>query len=372
MTPFEPIFVPGPLRAALSEDAWLGAMLEAERAIAVAEAAAGVIPADAAAAIGDACRPELYDADALAEEGRADASPVVPLVRALRERVGPDFADHVHVGTTTQDVVDTASMLVARSARGLIAEELAGAAAAAAALAEAHRSTPIAARTLMQQALPTTFGLKAAGWLVAIDDARRRLVALPLPVQLGGAAGTLGELGEKGLEVRRLYAAELGLVEPLLPWHVHREPVAELGAALDAAATACGKAALDVVLLAQTEVAEVAEGSGGGSSALPHKRNAAAAVLARACARLAHANAVLLGRGEYEHERAAGAWQAEWPALSAALAFTGGAAAAVRRSLEGLRVDPERMAANIAVGEGNLATAESLVDRALARYRDGL
>ena len=371
MTPFEPIFVPGPIRSALSDGAWLGAMLEAERAIAAAEAASGVIPADAAAAIADACRPELYDAEALMEEGRADASPVVPLVRALRDRVGPEVAEHVHVGTTTQDVVDTAAMLVARSARELIAGELAGAAAAAAALAEEHRSTPIAARTLMQQALPTTFGLKAAGWLVAIDDARRRLVALELPAQLGGAAGTLGELGEKGLEVRRLYAAELGLAEAQLPWHVHREPVAVLAAALDAAATACGKAALDVVLLAQTEVAEVAEGSGGGSSALPHKRNAAAAVLARACARVAHANAALLGRGEYEHERAAGAWQAEWPALSMALAYTGGAAAAVRRSLEGLRVDAERMAANVAIGDGDLASAEALVDRALAHYRDG-
>ncbi len=153
-----------------------------------------------------------------------------------------------------------------------------------------------------------------------------------------------------------------------MPWHVHRGPVVELAGALDAAAAACGKIGLDVVLLAQTEVGEVSESGGGGSSSMPHKRNPAAAVLARACARLVHANAGLLTGGEYEHERAAGAWQAEWPALSAALAFAGGAAAAARRSLEGLEVDAARMEENVA-GE-DTGAAEALVDRALAYYRE--
>ena len=353
MTTFGPIFVPEPLRAAVSDEAWLVAMLDAERAL------ARVTGDDEAV---DACRPELYDIAALCEEGRADANPVVPLARALRER-----APGAHRGATSQDILDTAAMLVARNARTLVLAELDGAAAAAAALAEAHRSTPMAGRTLLQQAVPTTFGLKAAGWLVALVDTRRRLVGVSLPAQLGGPAGTLDP------ELASRFAAELGLDEPVVPWHVHRGPVAELAATLDAAAAACAKVGLDVVLLAQTEVAEVSEDVGGGSSSMPHKRNPTAAVLARACARIVHANSGLVTAGDYEHERAAGAWQAEWPALSTALAFAGGAAAAARRSLDGLEVHADRMRANmteaLSAGESTGA-AEALVDRALAHYRE--
>ena len=348
MTTFGPLFVPDALRAAVSDEAWLAAMLDAERALARARGADD----------GDAYRREHYDVERLSEEGRADASPVVPLAKALRER---DPA--AHDGATSQDILDTAAMLVARKARELVLAELDGAAAACASLAEEHRATPTVARTLMQQAVPTTFGRKAAGWLVALVDARRRLGAVRLFAQLGGPGGTMDPA------VTARFAAELGLDEPVLPWHAQRGPVAELGGALDAVAVACGKAALDVVLLAQTEVGEVAESGGGGSSSMPHKQNAAAAVLARACARLARASAGLLGSGEHEHERAAGAWQAEWPALSDALAYAGGAAAAVRRSLEGLRVDTGRMRTNLAV-EGDVGAAEAQVDRALAHYRE--
>ena len=350
MTTFAALYVPAPLRAAVSDDAWLAAMLDAERALArVTGAEAG----------DDVFRADLYDVEALCEEGRADASPVVPLARALRERA-PD----AHRFATSQDILDTAAMLVARAARELVLAELDGAAAACAALSEEHRSTVMAARTLLQQAVPTTFGLKAAGWLVALVDARRRLAAVRLPAQLGGPGGTL----DPGLTAR--FAAGLGLEEPVVPWHVDRAPVAELAAALDAAAAVCAKVGLDVVLLAQNEVGEVSEGAGGGSSSMPHKRNPAAAVLARACARLVHANAGLLTDGDHEHERAAGAWQAEWPALSAALAFTGGAAAAILRSLEQLEVDADRMAANASGLDGDTGSAEALVDRALAHYRE--
>ncbi len=353
MTTFAPIFVPGSLRAAVSDGAWLAAMLDAERALAE-------VTADADAA--RACRAELYDIGELCEEGRAHGNPVVPLARALRQQ-----APGAHRGATSQDILDTAAMLVARNARELILAELDGVAAACASLADAHRSTAIAARTLLQQAAPTTFGLKAAGWLVALVDARRRLAHARLPAQLGGPAGTLDP------ELTARFAAALGLEEPTIPWHVHRAPVAELGGALDAAAAACGKVGLDVVLLAQTEVGEVSEADGGSSSSMPHKRNPAAAVLARSCARVVHANAGLLTGGAHEHERAAGAWQAEWPALSTALAFAGGAAAAARRSLEGLQVHADRMRANIALeppaGEGAEATS-ALVDRALAHYRE--
>jgi 3-carboxy-cis,cis-muconate cycloisomerase len=245
----------------------------------------------------------------------------------------------------------------------------------------------MAARTLLQQAVPTTFGLKAAGWLVGLLDARRRLAAARLPAQLGGAAGTLAVLGDEGPEVLRLYAAELGLEEPLLPWHAHRGPIAELGAALAAVAAACAKIGLDVVLLAQTEVGEVAQAAGGGSSTMPHKQNPVRAVLARSCARIVHANAGMLTSGDHEHERAAGAWQSEWPALSAALAFAGGAAAAARGCLDTLEVRAGRMKANMTEAlhserdafagrglierdEDYLGSAETFVDRALALYTE--
>jgi 3-carboxy-cis,cis-muconate cycloisomerase len=350
LTTFEALYVPAPLREAVSDQSWLAAMLQAEQALA---------KVTGAEADDDVFRPESYDIAALCEEGRADASPVVPLARALRER-----APGAHGPATSQDILDTASMLVARNARSLVLAELDGAAAAAVALAEAHRSTLMSGRTLLQQARPTTFGLRAAGWLVAFVEARRRLIDAHLPAQLGGPVGTL----DPGLMSR--FAFELGLEVPVVHWHSDRGPVRELAAALDGTAAECGKVGLDVVLLAQTEVGEVAETNPGGSSSMPHKRNPASAVLARACARLAQANAGLLLGGEYEHERAAGAWQAEWPALSAALAFAGGSAAAARRSLEGLRVHPDRMAANArGLGE-DVGAAEALVDRALARYRE--
>lgn len=382
MTTFAPIFVPAELRQAVSDAAWLAAMLDAERALARASSLVGVVPAAAAAAIAGQCEPGRHDLEALLEQGRAVGNPAEPLVQALRERVGSAAARWVHFGATSQDVVDTAAMLVARRATRLVDGELGGVATACARLAEEHRATPMAARTVLQQAVPTTFGAKAAGWLVAVVDARDRLRALRFQAQLGGAAGTLAAFGERGPQVLAAYAAELGLDEPRVPWHAVRRPPAALGAALEAAAAACAKIGLDVVLLAQTEVAEVAEAPGGGSSTMPHKRNPVSAVLARACARLVHANASVLACAEHEHERAAGAWQAEWTALSEALAHAGGAAAAIRASLAGLAVDPARMRANMTpelyserdrLGLDDreyLGSAGAFVDRALERWRE--
>jgi 3-carboxy-cis,cis-muconate cycloisomerase len=347
LTTFAPLFVPVAAREAVSDRAWLRAMLAFEQALANATARAGVIPAESAAAIAGSCRVELYDIDQLCEQGRKVGAPAEPLVRALRAQVGGDAAHDVHHGATSQDVLDTAAMLVARNARAVIEAELDGAAGACARLADEYRSTPMAARTLLQQAVPTTFGLKAAGWLLAVADARESLRRVRLPVQLGGAAGTLAALGDHGPEVLSLLAAELGLDEPVLPWHIHRGPVTRLAAALTGAATACAKIGLDVVLLAQTEVGEVAEPAGGGSSTMPQKNNPVRSTLARACARGVHANVAVLTGGEHELERAAGAWHAEWTALSEALALTAGAAGAMRECLEGLRVFPERMRANL-------------------------
>ncbi len=357
---FLPILVPEEVRDAVSERAWLEAMLASERALARAEARVGVIPAEAADAIAAACDPERFDVAQLAEEGRRVANPVEPLVRALVAEAG-EAGRWVHWGATSQDVLDTASMLVARGALDVILGELDRVADGCAALAEAHRTTPMAARTVLQQAVPTTFGLVAAGWLTSILDVRARLEAVRderLAAQLGGAGGTLAALGADGLAVARTFAEEVGLPEAPLPWHALRVRVAELGAALDVAAGALGKVALDVTLLAQTEVGEVAERQGGGSSAMPQKRNPVGAVLTSACARTAHGHASVLVSGlPQEHQRAAGAWQAEWLALSGALAFTGGAAASLRETVAGLEVRPERMTENLA-RDGGLLLAE--------------
>jgi 3-carboxy-cis,cis-muconate cycloisomerase len=384
--PFDALFVPAPLREAVSDAAWLKGMLDAERALAVAEAQAGVVPEAAAGEIAACCDAGCFDPEALAEEGRRVGNPAEPLVRALRDAVGGDAARYVHWGATSQDILDTAAVLVSRRAVRLVDAELEGLSAGCAGLAEAHRSTVMAARTLLQQATPTTFGLKAAGWLMAVLDARRGLARTELPAQLGGAAGTLAALGDKGLEVSHLYARELGLPERPLPWHTTRIPFAELGAALAVVAGVAEKVALDVALLAQTEVGEVREAGEGASSTMPHKRNPVGATLARACAVRARAGAGVLVAGlAQEHERAAGPWQAEWGALADALAFAGGAASWIRVTLDGLEVDVERMRANVredTLSEAKrfglevsdpgdyLGSAEALVDRALAAYRE--
>ena len=360
MTPFADLFVPTGLQEAVSGRSWLAAMLEAEGGLARAGAHAGVVPEDAAAAVAAACSPDLYDWERLLAEGRDAGTPAEPLVRALVERVGEEHARWVHLGATSQDVMDTAAMLVARRALDLVLADLGRVAAACASLARTHRDTPMPGRTLLQQAVPTTFGLKAAGWLVATLDARARLAGLRshgLAAQLGGAAGTLSALGDRGVEVLALFARELDLAEPAVPWHTNRVRVAELGAALEIAAGVVAKIALDIQLLAQTEVGEVREGgSGGTSSAMPHKRNPAGSTRARACAALVRGHAaVLTGALVSEHERAAGAWQAEWEALSGALATTGGAAAALAGALDGLEVDTARMRANLGLTGGQIA-----------------
>lgn len=361
---FDAIFVPDGIRGAVSDLAWLEAMLEAERALAAAEAAAGVIPSGVVAAIAEGCRIERIDPERVLAAGRASGNPAEPLVRALRETVGGEAADYVHFGATSQDIIDTAAMLVARRALGLLLEELDRVADACAGLAGAHRATPMAARTLLQQAVPTTFGLKAAGWLVAVVSARGRLRAIRdtgLAVQLGGAAGTLAALGADGLAVIERFAAELDLPEPVLPWHTDRTRIAELGSALATGAGVCAKIGLDVALLEQIEVGELREAAAGGSTTMPQKRNPVGSALAFACARRAAAAASMLTAGLVaEHERPVGAWHAEWGALSDALASAGGAAAAIGGVLGGLEVDAARMRANLELG-GGAVMSERLV-----------
>jgi 3-carboxy-cis,cis-muconate cycloisomerase len=349
---------------ATSGRAWLAALLEVEAALAEAESAAGLVPADAAAAIRAACDAGRFDVERIGREAVASANPVVPLVKALRGAVPAEAAPYVHLGATSQDILDTALMLIAKHGLDLLVGDLEGLAAGCARLAERHRDSVMPGRTLLQQAVPITFGLKAAGWLLGVTEAAERLAELRqgrLGVQLGGAAGTLASLGDAGLEVAAGLARALGLTEPALPWHSDRSRIAELGAGLAIAAGAAGKIALDIMLLAQTEVGEVAEGEPGGSSAMPHKRNPVAAIEADACARSAAAQAtILLGSMRAEHERAAGAWQAEWQAAGELFRLTAGAVTRTRAAVDGLVVDVARMRANLDLG-GGLVMAEAAV-----------
>jgi 3-carboxy-cis,cis-muconate cycloisomerase len=343
---FDGVLAAGAVRDAVADPAWLQALLDVEAALARASDA----PADVASELSAACRAERFDIAALGAASAAAGNPVIPLVRALRAAVSPAAAAHVHKGATSQDILDSASMLVAHRALGPLLDDLTDAAEAAALLAEAHRDTPVAARTLLQQALPTTFGLVAAGWLTALDAAADRLAEVRvhrLAAQLGGAAGTLAMLTPS--TVGRL-ARELGLAEPPLPWHTDRTRVADLAGALGTAAGTVGKAARDIVLYAQTEVGEVSEGRPGGSSAMPHKHNPVAAVSASACAAQAPGLvATLLGAMPQEHQRAAGGWHAEWRPLRTLLVSTGSAAYWLRECLTHLRVDAARMRANLSL-----------------------
>ena len=361
---FEAIAARGEAAAAVSDRGWLQAMLDAEAALARALAAAGVIGEEDAEAIAGACVAERFDAAAIAAAATGAGNPVVPLKAALTEAVAGPAAQHVHRGATSQDILDTAAMLVAARALDPLLDDLLAARAAAAALARAHRDTPVAGRTLLQQAVPVTFGLKAAGWMAGLEDARRWLNELRverLAAQLGGAAGTLASLGEAGPAVAEAYAEALGLPEPVLPWHTLRGRIGELASALAVTSGAVAKVARDVILLSQTEVAEVREAHLGGSSAMPHKRNPVAAISALACAQQAPGlAATLLGAMAHEHERAAGSWHAEWRPLSELLRSTGSAVAWLRESLEGLEADTERMRANLDATGGRLL-AERLV-----------
>jgi len=340
-------------------------MLDFESALAGALADADLAPRSAAEEIEALCAGIELDVDELGAGTRRDGTPVPALLAALRGRLSPEAAGQLHRGATSQDALDTAAMLVARRALGPLLDDLDAAGDAAAALADHHRGTLIAARTLLQHAGPTTFGLKAAGWLGGLDAAAARLEEVRehgLAIQLGGAVGNLAALDGEGDRVATALAGRLQLAGPALPWHGDRVRAALLAGALGAAAGAAGKVGTDVALLAQTEIGEVAEGGGGGgSSTLPHKHNPVAAVIAVACAERAPGLvATMLGAMRGEHERAAGAWQAEPEALSELLRVTGGAVAAVRSLLEGLEVFPQRMRANLDAG-GDLVMSEAVV-----------
>ena len=373
-----------------SDAAWLQAMLDAEAGLARALERAGLAPAGSGAAVTAAARAGDFDTAALGELAALTGNPVPGLARALARRVDGQLAGAVHRGATSQDILDTAAMLLARRAIDATKKDLERAADAAASLAEDHRSTLMIGRTVLQQAVPVTFGVVAAGWLAGLDAALDGLAHAKetrLAVQFGGAAGTLASLDRHGTRVKALLADELGLPDPPLPWHTERLRVIDVAAAMARVTAALSKVARDVTLLAQTEVAEVTEGtqeasgagvggagagagagSGrgdgasaprrGGSSAMPNKNNPVAAVAILGCARqVPGLLATLVASAEQEHQRAAGAWHAEWQPFADILRLAGSAAAWGGDLLGNLHVDGAKMAANLAAA-GGLPMAE--------------
>ncbi|HEX3778819.1 MAG TPA: 3-carboxy-cis,cis-muconate cycloisomerase [Pseudonocardiaceae bacterium] len=363
---FGPLFSSPAVAAELTATAWVQAMLDAESALAGALADVELIPRAAAEAIARCCVVTEFDVAEIATRSLGAGNPVVPMVSALTGLVPADAAGFVHKGATSQDILDTATMLVARRAAVPLFAKLDTVLAACAGLAGTHRDTVLAGRTLGQQAVPTTFGLTAAGWLTGLDAAVGRLstVVESLPAQLGGAAGTLASLGRHGIPVARAFAARLGLVEPVLPWHTLRGPVVDLATALGAVAGALGKIATDVILFAQTEVAELAEPDGaGGSSTMPHKHNPIRAITALAGVRRTPGLvATVLSAMPAEHERATSGWHLEWEPLRELLDLLGGSAARLAELTPGLRVDTDRMRGNLDLTNG-LLLAENVTTR---------
>src|SRR6202048_4397648 len=364
-----PMLSSAAMPAVCDDAAYLQHMLDFEAALARAEATTGVIPARAAAPIANACKASSFDLADLAEAATRSGNLAIPVVKALTAGVAKadaDAARYVHWGATSQDVIDTATMLTLRAAIGALLPDIDRAIAGFARLARQHRDTAVVARTWLQHALPMPFGLKLAEYAAALHRSRTRLQRLhneALALQFGGAAGTLAALGDKGLLVAERLAQELKLPLPDAPWHTHRDRLAEAASVFAILAGTCGKIARDVQLMMQTDVAEAFEPVGegrGGSSTMPHKRNPVAAATALAAATMApNLAATIFAAQVQDHERSAGPWHAEWPTLPMLQLVTSGALAAIVDIAEGLEVDVTRMRLNLGATNG-LIMAEAV------------
>lgn len=351
-----------PLAELFSDQSVVQALLDFEAALARAEARVGVVPQAAAEGIAAAAKAEAFDVAALSRDMLRGGTAGIPLAKALTERVrakDAEAARYVHWGATSQDVADTALVLLLKRAQPILAGDISRLEQALKRLSEEHRNTVMLGRTLMQGAPPVTFGLKAAGWLGAVHRSRKWLdlsFSEMLIVQFGGASGTLASLGEHGTAVAQALAQELGLACPEAPWHTHRDRLANLICACGVLTGSLGKIARDISLLMQNEVAEVAEPGGhgrGGSSTMPHKRNPiGSAVTLAAAHRVPGGVAAFLSAMVQEHERGVGGWQAEWPIVESVIQSTGLAAASMAEVAEGLSVDPARMRTNIDAAHG--------------------
>jgi 3-carboxy-cis,cis-muconate cycloisomerase len=345
-----------------SDTACLQGMLDFEAALARAEARVGVIPVAAAPPIAAKCQAELFDKEALKSAAALSGNLAIPLVKQLTALVARDdkhASRYVHWGATSQDAIDTGRVLQLRQALEIITADLDRVTEALAQLTKEHRATLIPGRTWMQQALPTTFGVKLAGWLDALDRHRERLRETQhrcLVLQFGGAVGTLASLHTKGLDVAQALADDLRLPLPALPWHSHRDRFAEIATTLGLLAGTLGKIGCDISLLSQTEVAEVAEPSGegrGGSSTMPHKRNpVTSAVLLAAAMRVPSLVAGMIFSMVQEHERGLGGWHAEWETLPEIVQLTGGALRHLAETLPRLEINTRKMRENLELTHG--------------------
>ncbi|WP_432218819.1 3-carboxy-cis,cis-muconate cycloisomerase [Pseudomonas kribbensis] len=369
---FDAYFTAREMREVFCDQGRVQAMLDFEAALARAEARVGVIPASAVAAIENACRAELFDFAALGEAIATAGNSAIPLVKALGKRIAASDVEaerYVHLGATSQDVMDSGLVLQLRQALELIEGELAQLADALATQAQRHAATPLAGRTWLQHATPVTLGMKIAGWLGAVTRSRQRLRELKprlLVLQFGGASGTLAALGEQALPIARALAEELNLTLPEQPWHTQRDRIVEFGAVLGLIAGSLGKLGRDISLLMQTEAAEVFEPSApgkGGSSTMPHKRNpVGAAVLIGAATRVPGLVSTLFSAMPQEHERSLGLWHAEWETLPEICCLVSGALQQARLLADGLEVDAARMGRNLELTQGLvLAEAVSIV-----------
>src|SRR5262245_28846873 len=354
------------MRAVFSDEATVRRYVDVEVGLAVAEARAGVIPAEAAEAIRRGARPEAIDLAKLKVETDLVGYPIVGVVHQLAKQVG-EAGRYVHWGATTQDIMDTAAVLQIRDALALVEDDLAGIEAALAALAAKHRTTVMAGRTHLQHALPVTFGYKAAVWLAMLRRHRQRLAELRPRVLVGqfaGAAGTLASLGDKGLAVHDALMDELSLGRAAAPWHVARDALAETVSFLALVTGSLAKIATDVILLMQTEVAEAFEpfvAGRGSSSTMPQKRNPISSELIVAAARIVCEQVgLMLDAMLADHERATGPWHLEWVALPQAFLAASGALRQSRSMLEGLTVDAGRMRRNLDI-TGGLIVAEAVM-----------
>jgi 3-carboxy-cis,cis-muconate cycloisomerase len=346
-----------PLAEIFSDPSILQAMLDFEVALARAEAQLKIIPQSAARAIARAARAEDYDAAKLAQETLRAGTPGISLAKALRKKVQQEdapAADFVHWGATSQDVADTAIILLLKKAVAILDADLARIEKALDGLVTKHKKTVMLGRTLLQPAPPITMGLKVTGWLGSFRRGRARLSRASsdaMLLQLGGASGTLAALGNKGIQVSELMAAQLGLKVPDSPWHTHRDRLADVVCACGMLTGSLGKMARDISLLMQHEVSEAAEPGGagrGGSSTMPQKRNPIASAVALAAAnRVPGLVAAFLSQMVQEHERGVGGWQAEWPTLAAVIQSTGVALSSMAEAAEGLSIDSARMKQNV-------------------------
>ena len=369
-----PMFSSATMRGVCDDATFLQHMLDFEAALARAEAATGVIPPVAASMIAAACKADSFDLAMLSNAATRSGNLAIPFVKSLTASVAgidTEAARYVHWGATSQDVIDTATMLMLRSGIDALLADVERAIRGFSRLARQHRTTAFVARTWLQHALPMPFGLKLAEYAAALARSRSRLRRLregALALQFGGAAGTLAALGNSGLAVAERLAQELDLPLPEAPWHTHRDRIADAASIFAIIAGTCGKIARDISLLMQTDVAEAFEPSGegrGGSSTMPHKRNPVAAASILAAATMApNLAATIFAAQVQEHERSAGPWHAEWPTLPSLMLVTSGAIAAIVDIAEGLEVDVARMRRNLDVTSG-LIMAEA-VSMALA------